>query len=227
MKSFQAKMYIEEDLATIEFDIQLTGGEDPNDDMEFFPNWSFILLQHKTEDWYAFLEKEFGMTHEEVVEKYPTGPVMLGIYDADSMNGVGQMTAMDQDDKDFNAVQEETLKFLDFYIEGRQCIKFNYIYPPNPSIIPASIAPDQKQVSNKNSVDVFVRKPGNNEFEFVKSFPPITIPQEELEELNQNKQAIQQNKMPTEYPDGTTSHVYDTIRDQEGNFITSPSKDEK
>ena len=208
MKSFQAKMYIEEDLATIEFGIQMTGGEDPNDNDEFLPLWDFTLVKMGSdEDFHAFAEKQMGKTHEEVAKLYPTSPVLLGIYDADSMNGVGQMTAMDQDDKDFNAVQEETLKFLELYIEGRQCMKYNYIYPPNPKITRKIFAPDQKFVINKNSEDLFVKRPGNNKFGFWKRIPHKPFTQEALDELNQTKQAIQQQQIPTEYADGTVSKI--------------------
>jgi len=203
MKSFQAKMYIEEDLATIEFDIQMTGGEDHNDQDQLVPGWDFLLIQDaKSLD------------------------ILLGIYDVDSMKGVGEMSSAIEG-KDYKTTKEEALKFLELYIAGRQCIKYNYIYPHSHNLHSDHTAADQIHIANKNSTDVFLKNPENNELEFWQSFPPQTLDPEELDELNQTKQAIQQNKMPSEYPDGTKGDVYDATRDQEGNFTTSPSKDEK
>ena len=108
MKSFKAKLYIEDNLATIEFDVTMKGKYDVDSEIR----WNFGVIQAGLKD------------------KPPL--CILSVYDKDVMKMCGEILSPNNVRITFqNApmAREISLKFLDLYIAGKWCLIFNYIYP--------------------------------------------------------------------------------------------------
>ena len=108
MKSFEAKLYIEDNLATIEFDVMMKGKYDT----QSLIGWDFGVIQ--------------------VTWKTKSSVCVLSVYDRDDVKMVGKILSSNHVNVTFQnppLAREISLKFLDLYIEGKWCLIFNYIYP--------------------------------------------------------------------------------------------------
>ena len=206
MKSFQAKMYVEDGMATMEFDIEMMGEAD----QEFSPYFGFMLSTPEP-------------TPEEK-EKYSTPekpPVLLGIFDVDTMKTAGEMLSQINNES-FSVIKEETIKFLELYIEGKVCEKHNYIFPPGvkPTVM------NDKQIQNGDRWDVFAKSPVTGKT-VQQSSPRSTENEAEIiADAKQNLEAVRNDEMPKENPDGTSGHEWIQTYDEEGNEVVKPKKKE-
>ena len=104
MKSFEAKLYIEDNLATIEFDIMMKGKYDT----QSLIGWEFGIIQ--------------------VTWKTKSSVCVLSVYDRDDVKMVGKILSSNHVNVTFQnspLAREISLKFLDLYIEGKWCLIFN------------------------------------------------------------------------------------------------------
>ena len=76
MKSFKAKLYIEDNLATIEFDVMMKGKYDE----DYTPGWNFGIVEH---NWIP--EKK------ELSQTAPRTRLTLSVYNEDDMMMVGEI----------------------------------------------------------------------------------------------------------------------------------------
>ena len=209
MKSFQAKMYIEDGMATTEFDIHVLGTE----------------IEEELEPHYAFMVRTVYPTPEErekdsMSEK---NQVLIGIYNLDTMLQSGEMLS-EMNDEPISAIKEETIKFLELYIEGKNCEKHNYIFPPG--VKPTEIPLNKKQIQNGDRWDVFVKNPATGETVKQSSLRSTENDAEIIAEAKQNLEAVRNDEMPKEHPDGTAGHEWEMTYDEDGNEITKPYKKE-
>ena len=96
MKSFKAKMYVEDGMATIEFDIELTGQEDK----QVAPVWAFAYPDDPSSIYIYDASSE---------DKKIVGTMLSEI-----------------NNETTEAIRKETAKFLILYMEGKICEKHNY-----------------------------------------------------------------------------------------------------
>ena len=206
MKSFQAKMYVEDGMATIEFDIEMMGEAD----QEFSPYFGFMLST--------------PVANPEEKEKYSMPekpPVLLGLFDVDTMKHSGEMLSQINNEP-FSTIKKETIKFLELYIEGKNCEKHNYIFPPGvkPTVM------NDKQIQNGDKWDVFAKSPVTGET-VRQSSPRSTENEAEIiADAKQNLEAVRNDEMPKENPDGTSGHEWIQTYDEEGNEVVKPKKKE-
>ena len=208
MKSFQARMYVEDGMATIEFDIEMMGKAD----QEFNPYFGFMLST--------------PVATPEEKEKYSMPekpPVLLGLFDVDTMKHSGEMLSQINNEP-FSTIKKETIKFLELYIEGKNCEKHNYIFPPG--VKPTEIPLNDKQIQNGDRWDVFVKNPVTGETVKHSSLRSTENDAEIIAEAKQNLEAVRNDEMPKEHPDGTTGHEWEMTYDEDDNEITKPYKKE-
>tara|TARA_B110000014_G_C20065642_1_gene555352 strand:- start:658 stop:1281 length:624 start_codon:yes stop_codon:yes gene_type:complete len=206
MKSFHARMYIEDGMATTEFDIEAIGEAD----QELIPYWGFMLTTPI-------------LTPEER-EKYsmPQGnPVFLQIFDVDTMKTSGSMSSF-LTNKKLDVIKEETIKFLELYIDGKICEKHNYIFPPG---VKTTVLND-KQIRNGDKWEVFAKNPETGETVHQVYSRPTENDDEMLAEVKQNLEAVRNDKIPKRHPDGTTGKDWSVTYDKDGNEIVKPHKKE-
>ena len=196
MKSFEAKLYIEDNLATIEFDIMMKGKYD----VQSLIDWDFAVIQ--------------------VTWKTKLSVCVLSVYNRDDMEMVGKILSSNHVNVTFQnppLAREISLKFLDLYMEGKWCLIFNYIYPEGTF---DSVDPDSKEVISFDGVDdidkdpslIAVRIPtckdvhkGNQTYTYIKrsadmeyDSEPIDVVEEKMSEeqityLKNTRQSIEQN----------------------------------
>ena len=198
MKSFEAKLYIEDNLATIEFDIMMKGKYDT----QSLIGWDFGVIQ--------------------VTWKTKSSVCVLSVYDRDDVKMVGKILSSNHVNVTFQnspLAREISLKFLDLYIEGKWCLIFNYIYPEGTF---DSVNPDSKEVLSLPGSDDFdkyssviaVRIPtgkdvhkGNQTYSYIKrsadmeyDSEPVEVVTEKMSEdeiasLKNTRQSIEQNEI--------------------------------
>ena len=250
MKSFEAKLYIEDNLATIEFDVTMKGKYDEDYD----PAWSFCIV---TCEWIPE-KKELSQTAPRLVLSVYNGDnmkVVGKIFQADNhgdlrMLIIGNRTDLRTDKEQSDAIQEEnlakeiSLQFLDLWLKGKQCIKYNYIYPHDePTHLPlpqkhirkevpwtkkdvvgtTTFAPPEgykirsvrKVSADVASWDIYIKKPGETEFVYHKTYVEEIDTESDLE-MRDVYQQIKHNKLSKTYPDGTPAKCVPTERDEDG-----------
>ena len=198
MKSFEAKLYIEDNLATIEFDIMMKGKYDT----QSLIGWEFGIIQ--------------------VTWKTKSSVCVLSVYDRDDVKMVGKILSSNHVNVTLQnppLAREISLKFLDLYIEGKWCLIFNYIYPEGSF---DSVDPDSKEVISFDGPDdidkdpslIAVRIPtgkdvhkGNQTYSYIKrsadmeyDSEPIDVVAEKMSEeqiasLKNTRQSIEQNEI--------------------------------
>lgn len=210
MKSFQAKMYIEDELATIEFDIEMMGEAD----QEFGPYFGFVLYELKLtseekDEW----KKQEG--HEKI-------PVFLGIFDADTMKISGEMLSKINDES-LPTIKEETIKFLELYLDGKICEKHNYVFPVgvNPTVL------NDKHVQNGDKWEVFAKNRETGKYEKQSITRSTENDEEDIAEIKQNLEAVRNDEMPKVHPDGSSGQNWIQTHDEEGNVIVKPEEKEE
>ena len=222
MKSFKAKLYIEDNLATIEFDVTMKGEYDE----DYTPGWDFGMICHEPE------KKELSQT------------LVLSIYNQDDMKMVGEIfqtdnhgdlrmliTSSSMDPKAVEATEEEliqeenlakeiSLQFLDLWLKGKECHKYNFIYKDiadgKPPISP------HKYIRRGNYWHVYVKKFGEKEFTYVvednRAIQEGIYSEESMVEMKDVYEQIKHNKLSPTYPDGTPARTVQTERDENGNL---------
>ena len=163
LKSFQAKMYIEDGMATIDFDIQIPKinsvptEEDAGDKFDIKDDWSFAIMSFKIK------ESEPGFIILCIIEKPKEGI-------EPNPKPVGTMTCVNwSGDFDVEQAKKETIDWLDLQYERKLCIKYNFQTPKDSEYH----LHDQKFVYHpRNSVhegkiDVFLKEK-NGEWRFVR-----------------------------------------------------------
>ena len=198
MKSFEAKLYIEDNLATIEFDIMMKGKYD----VQSLIYWDFAVIR--------------------VTWKTKSSVCVLSVYNRDDVKMVGKILSSNHVNVTFQnspLAREISLKFLDLYIEGKWCLIFNYIYPEGTF---DSIDPDSKEVISFDGADdidkdpslIAVRIPtgkdvhkGNQTYSYIKrsadmeyDSEPVEVVTEKMSEdeiasLKNTRQSIEQNEI--------------------------------
>ena len=239
MKSFEAKLYIEDNLATIEFDVMMKGKYDE----DYTPDWNFGIIENK---WIPKKKK--------LSQTVPRTRLALSVYNKDDMMMVGKIfqtdnhgdlrmliTSSSMDPKAVEATEEKfiqeenlakeiSLQFLDLWLKGKQCIKYNYIYPrdepTNPPLPIKHIRKEdlwtKKELVETTSADVaswdiYIKKPGETEFVYHETYAQETDPESDLE-MRDVYQQIKHNKLSTTYPDGTPAKYVPTERDEDGTW---------
>ena len=198
MKSFEAKLYIEDNLATIEFDIMMKGKYDVQSSI----GWDFGVIR--------------------VTFKKKSSVCVLSVYDRDDVKMIGKILSSNHVNVTFQnspLAREISLKFLDLYIEGKWCLIFNYIYPEGSF---DSVDPDSKEVISFDGADdidkdpslIAVRIPtgkdvhkGNQTYSYIKrsadmeyDSEPVEVVTEKMSEdeiasLKNTRQSIEQNEI--------------------------------
>ena len=220
MKSFKAKLYIEDNLATIEFDVTMKGKYDE----DYTPGWDFGIIEHK---WIP--EKK------ELSQTVPSTRLVLSIYNQDDMKMAGEIfqtdnhgvlhmlitsSSMDPETHQEEVVQEEnlakckeiSLQFLDLWLKGKKCIKYNFIYNyDEPTHLPLPL----KHIRKGNYWDVYVKKPGETEFVYHDRYMEEDDA-ESMVEMKDVYEQIKHNKLSLTYPDGTPAKYVPTERDEDG-----------
>ena len=198
MKSFEAKLYIEDNLATIEFDIMMKGKYD----VQSLIYWDFAVIR--------------------VTWKTKSSVCVLSVYDRDDVKMIGKILSSNHVNVTFQnppLAREISLKFLDLYMEGKWCLIFNYIYPEGSF---DSVDPDSKEVISFDGADdidkdpslIAVRIPtckdvhkGNQTYSYIKrsadmeyDSEPIEVVTEKMSEdkiasLKNTRQSIEQNEI--------------------------------
>jgi hypothetical protein len=122
----------------------------------------------------------------------------------------------------FSVIKEETIKFLELYIEGKICEKHNYIFPPGvkPTVM------NDKQIQNGDKWDVFAKSPVTGETVRQSSPRSTENDAEIIVEAKQNLEAVRNDEMPEEHADGTAGHEWEMTYDEEGNEVVKPKKKE-
>jgi hypothetical protein len=126
MPPFEAKLYIEDNLATIEFDIMMKGKYD----VESLINWNFAVIK--------------------VGFKGKPRLCVLSVYNQDDMKAVGEILSPNYVRITFQntpMAREISLKFLDLYMEGKWCLIFNHIYPEG-------VSPFDKKFLYENKISI-------------------------------------------------------------------------
>ena len=126
MESFSAKMYIKDNLATIEFDVTMKGKYDVDSEIK----WNFGVIQAGLKD------------------KPPL--CILSVYDKDVMKMCGEILSPNYVRITFQntpMAREISLKFLDLYMEGKWCLIFNHIYPEG-------VSPFDKKFLYENKISI-------------------------------------------------------------------------
>jgi len=206
---FVAKLYIEDNLATIEFDVTMKGKYDVDSEIK----WNFGVIQAGLKD------------------KPPL--CILSVYDKDVMKMCGEILSPNYVRITFqNApmAREISLKFLDLYIAGKWCLKFNYIYPEGISPFDrkflfdnkisiddmdkfstevelldkkgrktgykATIIPTLKEVHKGNHTYTYVKHSADTEFDSKPMWEvPEKLAEDEIASLKNIRQNIEQNKI--------------------------------
>ena len=201
MKSFEAKLYIEDNLATIEFDIMMKGKYD----VQSLIGWEFGIIQ--------------------VTFKKKSSVCVLSVYDQDDVKMDGQILSSNNVNVTFQnplLAREISLKFLDLYIEGKWCLIFNYIYPEGSfdSVIKFS-DPDSKEVISFVGSDIdididssviavriptgkdvhkgdqtysYIKRSADMEYELVEVVTE-KMSEEQITSLKNTRQSIEQNEI--------------------------------
>ena len=237
MKSFKAKLYIEDNLATIEFDVTMKGKYDE----DYTPGWNFGIVQHPALP---------------LSQTVPRTRLTLSVYNEDDMMMVGEIFQTDNhgnlrmlitgssmdprtDKEQSDTIQEEnlakeiSLQFLDLWLKGKQCIKYNYIYPRDEPTNPPlpikhirkedlwtkkELVGEQKLQTTPPDVaswDIYIKKPGETEFVWHKTYGEEIDTESDLE-MRDVYQQIEHNKLSKTYTDGKPARYVPTERDEDG-----------
>ena len=197
MKSFEAKLYIEDNLATIEFDIMMKGKYDVQSSI----NWDFAVIQ--------------------VTVPIKSSVCVLSVYNRDDVKMVGKILSSNHVNVTFQnspLAREISLKFLDLYIEGKWCLIFNYIYPEGSfdsvdtdsevlslpgsddfdkySSVRAVRIPTGKDVHKGNQTYSYIKRSADMEYDS----EPVEVVTEKMSEdeiasLKNTRQSIEQNEI--------------------------------
>ena len=216
MKSFKAKLYIEDNLATIEFDVMMKGKYDE----DYTPGWNFGIVQHPALP---------------LSQTVPRTRLTLSVYNEDDMMMVGEIfqtdnhgvlhmlitgTTMEPETHQEEMVQEEniakakeiSLQFLDLWLKGKKCIKYNFIYnyaePTHPPL-------PLKHIRKGNYWEVYVKKPGETEFVYHDRYMEEDD-SESMVEMKDVYEQIKHDKLSETYPDGKPARYVPTERDEDG-----------
>jgi len=242
MKSFKAKLYIEDNLATIEFDVMMKGEYDE----DYTPGWEFGIIKN---EWIPKKKK--------LSQTVPRTRLALSVYNKDDMMMVGEIfqtdnhgdlrmliTSSSMDPKAGEATEEEliqeenlakeiSLQFLDLWLKGKQCIKYNYIYPRDEPTNPPlpikhirkedlwtkkELVGEQKLQTTPPDVaswDIYIKKPGETEFVWHKTYGEEIDTESDLE-MRDVYQQIKHDKLSETYPDGKPARYVPTERDEDG-----------
>ena len=197
MKSFEAKLYIEDNLATIEFDIMMKGKYD----VQSLIDWDFAIMR--------------------VTWKTKSPVCVLSVYNRDDMKMVGKILSSNHVNVIFQnppLAREISLKFLDLYIEGKWCLIFNYIYPKGSfdsvakqvdkevlslpgsddfdkysSVISVRI-PTGKDVHKGDQTYSYIKRSADMEYELVEVVTE-KMSEEQIASLKNTRQSIEQNEI--------------------------------
>ena len=196
MKSFEAKLYIEDNLATIEFDIMMKGKYDVQSSI----GWDFGVIR--------------------VTFKKKSSVCVLSVYDRDDVKMVGKILSSNHVNVTFQnppLAREISLKFLDLYIEGKWCLIFNYIYPEGTfdsvdtdseevlslpgsddfdkysSVIAVRI-PTGKDVHKGDQTYSYIKRSADMEYELVEVVTE-KMSEEQITSLKNTRQSIEQNEI--------------------------------
>ena len=197
MKSFEAKLYIEDNLATIEFDIMMKGKYD----VQSLIDWDFAIIR--------------------VTFKKKSSVCVLSVYNQDDVKMVGKILSSNHVNVTFQnppLAREISLKFLDLYIEGKWCLIFNYIYPKgsfdsvakqvdkevlsfdgpddidkDPSLIAVRI-PTGKDVHKGDQTYSYIKRSADMEYELVEVVTE-KMSEEQIASLKNTRQSIEQNEI--------------------------------
>ena len=197
MKSFEAKLYIEDNLATIEFDIMMKGKYDVQSSI----GWDFGVIR--------------------VTFKKKSSVCVLSVYDRDDVKMVGKILSSNHVNVTFQnppLAREISLKFLDLYIEGKWCLIFNYIYPKGSfdsvakqvdkevlslpgsddfdkysSVIAVRI-PTGKDVHKGDQTYSYIKRSADMEYELVEVVTE-KMSEEQITSLKNTRQSIEQNEI--------------------------------
>ena len=197
MKSFKAKLYIEDNLATIEFDIMMKGKYDVQSSI----GWDFGVIR--------------------VTFKKKSSVCVLSVYNRDDVKMVGKILSSNHVNVTFQnspLAREISLKFLDLYIEGKWCLIFNYIYPEGSfdsvdtdsevlslpgsddfdkySSVRAVRIPTGKDVHKGNQTYSYIKRSAEMEYDS----EPVEVVTEKMSEdeiasLKNTRQSIEQNEI--------------------------------
>ena len=196
MKSFEAKLYIEDNLATIEFDIMMKGKYD----VQSLIDWDFAIMR--------------------VTWKTKSPVCVLSVYDRDDVKMVGKILSSNHVNVTLQnppLAREISLKFLDLYMEGKWCLIFNYIYPEgtfdsvdpdskevlsfdgpddidkDPSLIAVRI-PTGKDVHKGDQTYSYIKRSADMEYELVEVVTE-KMSEEQITSLKNTRQSIEQNEI--------------------------------
>ena len=214
MKSFKAKLYIEDNLATIEFDVTMKGKYDVDPDC----GWNFGIINH------GWKRKKGGK-----IGDVPPTLLSLSIYNEDDMRMVGEIVPTHQNAdyqkgkksyEDYIMTREISLQFLDLWLKGKECQKYNFIYKDiadgKPPISP------HKYIRRGNYWHVYVKKFGEKEFTYVvednRAIQEGIYSEESMVEMKDVYEQIKHNKLSATYPDGTPARSVKAERDKNGNW---------
>ena len=143
-----------------------------------------------------------------------------------------------------NLAKEISLQFLDLWLKGKQCIKYNYIYPHDePTHLPlpqkhirkevpwtkkdvvetTTFAPPEgykirsvrKVSADVASWDIYIKKPGETEFVYHKTYVEEIDTESDLE-MRDVYQQIEHNKLSKTYYDGKPARYVPTERNEDG-----------
>jgi hypothetical protein len=226
MKSFKAKLYIEDNLATIEFDVTMKGKYDTDTDC----GWNFGIITTR-------MERKKGSSKERAG---PPTLLSLSIYNEDDMRMVGEIVPTHQNTdyqkgghsmktwnrfagksyEEYIMAREISLQFLDLWLKGKECHKYNFIYKDiadgKPPISP------HKYIRRGNYWHVYVKKFGEKEFTYVvednRAIQEGIYSEESMVEMKDVYEQIKHNKLSPTYPDGTPARTVQAERDENGNL---------
>jgi len=207
-------MYIEDNLATIEFDVTMKGKYDE----DYTIGWNFGIIDH---GWKRKKGSSIGAV--------PPTLLSLSIYNEDNMRMVGEIVPTHQNadyqkDKksyeEYIMAREISLQFLDLWLKGKECHKYNFIYKDiadgKPPISP------HKYIRRGNYWHVYVKKFGEKEFTYVvednRAIQEGIYSEESMVEMKDVYEQIKHNKLSPTYPDGTPARTVQAERDENGNL---------
>jgi len=134
-----------------------------------------------------------------------------------------------------NLAKEISLQFLDLWLKGKQCIKYNFIYPHDePTNLPLplkhirkedlwtkkELVGEQKLQTTPPDVaswDIYIKKPGETEFVYHKTYGEEIDTESDLE-MRDVYQQIKHDKLSTTYPDGKPAKYVPTEQDEDGTW---------
>ena len=122
MKSFKAKMYVEDGMATMEFDVYIPEIDDK------------VLTEEDNEKYAIDDDWEFSLVAIETTKNGPADYTILAIADNPTTIAEGErpkirgtMTSVSMDGEfDTKQARYDTLKWIELYCERKLCVKYNF-----------------------------------------------------------------------------------------------------